>query len=313
MSSVGSPWHWVGFVSLVLFLLSLDLFVFQRKAHVVGAKEALSWTAFWILLAVGFGGLVYKLFGAQSAMEYYAGYVIEKALSVDNLFVFLVVFGYFRVPKELQHRVLYWGILGALILRAVFILAGAAIVQQFHFVLYIFGAFLVFTGIKLLFGDDEAGDPGESLVIRTVQKWIPTTSDYRGNSFFVREGSRWLATPLFLVLIVIETTDLVFAVDSIPAIFGISRDPFIVFSSNIFAILGLRSLYFALAIVMEKFHYLKIALAFVLVFVGVKMLIADFYKVPIGASLSLILGLLVGSAVLSVLRPPRPGAEKGSD
>lgn len=313
MSSVGSLWHWVGFLSLVLFLLSLDLFVFQRKSHVVSAKEALSWSAFWILLAIGFGGLVYKWFGSRLAMEYFAGYVIEKALSVDNLFVFLVIFGYFRVPKELQHRVLYWGILGALVLRAVFILAGAALVQQFHFVLYFFGAFLVFTGIKLLVGNDEEGDPGESLVIRTIQKWIPTTSDYRGNSFFVREGSRWLATPLFLVLIVIETTDLVFAVDSIPAIFGISRDPFIVFSSNIFAILGLRSLYFALAIVMEKFHYLKVALAFVLVFVGVKMLIADFYKVPIGASLSLILGLLVGSAVLSVLRPPRPAREESSD
>jgi tellurite resistance protein TerC len=241
MTSVGSIWHWVGFLALVLFLLSLDLFVFQRKSHVVSAKEALSWSGFWILLAIGFGGLVYKWFGARLAMEYYAGYVIEKALSVDNLFVFLVIFGYFRVPKELQHRVLYWGILGALVLRAVFILAGAALVQKFHFVLYFFGAFLVFTGVKLFLGDDKEGDAGESFVIRTIQKWIPTTSDYRGNSFFVREGSRWLATPLFLVLIVIETTDLVFAVDSIPAIFGISRDPFIIFSSNIFAILGLSS------------------------------------------------------------------------
>lgn len=312
MSSVGSVWHWVGFLSLVLFLLSLDLFVFQRKSHAVSAKEALSWSAFWILLAICFGGLVYKWFGPRLAMEYYAGYVIEKALSVDNLFVFLVIFGYFRVPKELQHRVLYWGILGALVLRAVFILAGAALVQQFHFVLYLFGAFLVFTGIRLLFGNDKEADPSQGIVIVTIQKWIPTTSDYRGNSFFVREGGRWLATPLFLVLIVIETTDLVFAVDSIPAIFGISRDPFIVFSSNIFAILGLRSLYFALAIVMEKFHYLKVALAFVLVFVGVKMLIAELYKVPIGVSLSLILGLLVGSALLSVLRPPRPAVEESS-
>jgi tellurite resistance protein TerC len=227
--------------------------------------------------------------------------------------VFLVIFGYFRVPKELQHRVLYWGILGALVLRAVFILAGAALVQKFHFVLYFFGAFLVFTGVKLFLGKDEEGDPSESFVIRTIQKWIPTTSDYRGNSFFGREGSRWLATPLFLVLIVIETTDLVFAVDSIPAIFGISRDPFIIFSSNIFAILGLRSLYFALAIVMEKFHYLKVALAFVLIFVGVKMLIAELYKVPIGVSLGVILGLLVGAMGLSMLRPPKVSIKERVD
>lgn len=313
MTSVGSLWHWVGFLTLVLFLLSLDLFVFQRKAHVVRAKEALSWSAFWILLAIAFGGLVYKWFGPRLAMEYYAGYVIEKALSVDNLFVFLLIFGYFRVPKELQHRVLYWGILGALVLRAVFILAGAALVQQFHFVLYLFGAFLVFTGGKLLFGGGEEADPSQGIVVRTIQKWIPTTPDYRGTAFFVREGSRWLATPLFLVLIVIETTDLVFAVDSIPAIFGISRDPFIVFSSNIFAILGLRSLYFALAIVMEKFHLLKIALAFILMFVGLKMLVVDFYKVPIAVSLSLILGLLVGSAVLSMIFPQRPAREGDSE
>lgn len=313
MSSVGSWWHWVGFLTLILFLLSLDLFVFQRKAHAVSAKEALSWSAFWILLAVGFGGLVYQLFGARLAMEYYAGYVIEKALSVDNLFVFIVIFGYFKVESKLQHRVLYWGILGALILRAVFIIAGAALVQKFHFVLYLFGAFLVFTGIKLFVGGDEDEDPSEGFVLKTVQKWVPTTSDYRGAAFFVKENGRWLATPLFVVLIVVETTDLVFAVDSIPAIFGISRDPFIVFSSNIFAILGLRSLYFALAVVMEKFHYLKIALAFVLVFVGVKMLIAEFFKVPIGISLLVILGLLLGAVVLSMLRPPRPALEKNSD
>lgn len=313
MTSVGSWWHWVGFLTLVLFLLSLDLFVFQRKAHVVSAKEALSWSAFWIALAVGFGGLVYHWFGAASAMEFYAGYVIEKALSVDNLFVFLVIFGYFKVQGEHQHRVLYWGILGALILRAIFILAGAALVQKFHFVLYLFGAFLVFTGIKLLTGGDEDADPSQGIVLRTVQKWVPTTTDYRGGAFFVKENSRWLATPLFVVLIVVETTDLVFAVDSIPAIFGISRDPFIIFSSNIFAILGLRSLYFALAVVMEKFHYLKIALAFVLVFVGVKMLIAEFYKVPIGVSLLFILALLVGAVVLSMLRPPPAESEQNSD
>ncbi len=314
MNSVGSFWHWAVFLGGVLVLLSLDLFVFQRDSHRVSAKEALSWSAFWIALALSFGGLVYHWFGARSAMEYFAGYVVEKALSVDNLFVFLVIFGYFRVAPELQHRVLYWGVLGALVLRAVFIIAGAALVQSFHFVLYFFGAFLVFSGVKLLMGEDEDADPNDSWVVRTAQRWLPTTSDYRGGAFFVREGSRWLATPLFLVLIVVETTDVVFAVDSIPAIFGISHDPFIVFSSNIFAILGLRSLYFALAVVMEKFHYLKTALALVLVFVGLKMLAGHYYKVPIGLSLSVILGLLCGAVLLSMLRPaPAPLDQSPND
>lgn len=308
MNSVGSVWHWAGFLSVVLFLLSLDLFVFQRDSHRISAKEALLWSAFWIVLSLGFAGLVYHWFGPRSAMEYLAGYVVEKALSVDNLFVFLVIFGYFRVPAELQHRVLYWGVLGALILRAVFIIAGAALVQSFHFVLYFFGAFLVFSGFKLLFAEDNDADPGDSWLLRTIQKYLPTTSEYHGGAFFVRQGAKWVATPLLLVLLMIEATDVVFAVDSIPAIFGISSDPFIIFSSNIFAILGLRSLYFALAVVMEKFHYLKAALALVLVFVGAKMLGGHYYKVPIGLSLSVIMGLLGGAVVLSVFWPRRAPA-----
>lgn len=301
--------HWLGFNALVVFLLALDLLVFHRKAHEIRAKEALGFSAFWIALALLFAGVVHFEFGAKASLEFLTGYVIEKALSVDNLFVFVVIFAYFQVPKELQHRVLYWGIMGALLLRGVFILSGSALVQRFHFVMYFFGAFLVYTGAKLLFADEQEQDLEQNRVLRLLKRWIPSTSEFHGPAFFVREGGRRLATPLFFVLVVVEATDVVFAVDSIPAIFAVTQDPFLVYSSNIFAILGLRSLYFALAVVMDKFHYLKIGLAFVLSFVGGKMLIADFFKVPIGISLSVILALLLGSVLASVLFPPKQVVE----
>jgi tellurite resistance protein TerC len=249
---------------------------------------------------------VYFWFGSQRALEFLTAYLIEETLSVDNLFVFLVIFRYFAVPAALQHRVLFWGIIGAITLRISFILAGAALLQRFHWVMYVFGAFLVFTGIKLLVQRDAEMHPERNPVLRIARRVIPTISEYRGTHFTVVENGRRYATPLLMVLLVIEATDVVFAVDSIPAVFAVTRDPFIVFTSNIFAVLGLRALYFALAGMMEKFHYLKVGLGLVLAFVGVKMLIADVYKLPIVASLAVIASLLSGSIVASILRPAPP-------
>ncbi len=310
MTSVASPTLWVGFNAFVLVLLMLDLFVFHRKAHEVRAKEALGWSAFWICLSLAFNGLIYFWFGRKAALEFATGYVIEKALSVDNLFVFLVIFGFFKVPKQLQHRVLYWGVLGALILRIVFILSGAALLQRFHFVIYFFGAFLVYTGAKLLLQKEQEFDPEKNSVLKLVRRFVPSVSTYHGTAFFIREQGKRLATPLFIVLIVIEVTDIMFAVDSIPAIFAVTQDPFLVYSSNIFAILGLRALYFALAVVMDKFHYLKIGLAFVLMFVGAKMALHDLYAVPVGLSLGIIVLLLGGSIVASLMRPKKESSAR---
>lgn len=311
LESVGTPVMWVGFTAFVLAMLALDLGVFHRKAHEVSVREALIWSAVWISLALAFNALVYVWFGRERALEFLAGYVIEKALSVDNLFVFLVIFSYFAVPAKLQHRVLFWGIVGAIIMRVIFILMGAALLQRFHFVMYLFGAFLVFTGIKLLAHRGADVHPERNPVLRLMRRVMPSVSDYRGAKFFVREHGRRYATPLFLVLVVIEATDVVFAVDSIPAVFAVTRDPFIVFTSNIFAVLGLRALYFALSGMMQKFHYLKVGLGLVLTFVGLKMLIADVYKLPIALSLGVIALLLAGSIVASLLRPgpaaPLPG------
>ncbi len=303
MTSVANPTLWVGFNAFVLALLMLDLFVFHRKAHEVKAKEALGWSAFWIGLSLAFNGLIYFWFGRKAALEFATGYVIEKALSVDNLFVFLVIFGFFKVPKALQHRVLYWGVLGALLLRIVFILSGVALLQRFHFVIYFFGAFLVYTGAKLLLQEEQEFDPEKNSILKLVRRFVPSVSTYRGTAFFIREQGKLLATPLFIVLIVIEVTDIMFAVDSIPAIFAVTQDPFLVYSSNIFAILGLRALYFALAVVMDKFHYLKVGLAFVLMFVGAKMALHDLYAVPVGLSLGIIVLLLGGSIVASLMMP----------
>ncbi|MEZ4271235.1 MAG: TerC family protein [Myxococcota bacterium] len=305
METVATPTLWIGFTVLVLVLLALDLGVFHRKAHAVGVREALIWTVIWISLALIFNVGVYYWFGSDRALEFLTGYVIEKALSVDNLFVFLVIFSYFSVPAVLQHRVLFWGILGALIMRAAFILLGAALLQTFHWVIYVFGGFLIITGIKLLVQRESEVHPERNPMLRVVRRLVPVVTDYRGTHFFVREAGRLHATPLLMVLVVVEATDVVFAVDSIPAIFAVTADPFIVYTSNIFAILGLRALYFALAAVMGRFHYLKVGLALVLAFVGTKMLIADLYKIPIVVSLSVVLGLLTLSVVASLLRPER--------
>jgi tellurite resistance protein TerC len=302
--SVGQPWMWVAFTVFVMVMLVLDLGVFHRKAHEVHMREALGWSAFWIGLAAVFNVCVYFWFGAERALEFTTAYLIEETLSVDNLFVFLVIFGYFAVPSQLQHRVLFWGIVGAIALRIVFILAGAALLQRFHWVMYVFGGFLVFTGFKLLLQREAEMHPEKNPVLRLARRVIPSISEYRGTKFFVVENGKRYATPLLMVLLVIEATDVVFAVDSIPAVFAVTRDPFIVFTSNIFAVLGLRSLYFALAGMMRKFHYLKVGLGLVLAFVGVKMLIADFYKLPIAVSLGVIAGLLGASIATSILRPP---------
>jgi tellurite resistance protein TerC len=303
MESIGTPGLWIGFTMFVLGMLALDLGVFHRKAHDVRIREALIWTVVWVSLSLVFNLGVYLWFGSERALEFLTGYVIEKALSIDNIFVFIVVFSAFGVPTKLQHRVLFWGILGALIMRAVFIVLGAALLARFHWVIYIFGAFLVFTGIKLLLRQGDQVHPERNPLFRVFKRFVPLVDGYREGRFAVVENGKRYATPLLLVLVAIEATDLVFAVDSIPAIFAVTTDPFIVYTSNIFAILGLRALYFALAGMMAKFHYLKVGLSFVLVFVGAKMLLAGVYKIPIAVSLGVIVALLGGSVVASLLRP----------
>jgi tellurite resistance protein TerC len=301
--SVGTPLLWGGFTLLVLGLLGLDLGVFHRRAHAIHVREALLWTLVWITLALLFNAGVYVWFGPERALEFFTGYVIEKALSVDNIFVFLVIFSYFAVPAALQHRVLFWGVLSALMMRAAFIVVGAALLQKFHWLLYIFGAFLVFTGLKLLRQRESGFHPERNLLLRTFQRLVPTVSAYHGPKFTVVQAGKRYATPLLLVLVAIEATDIVFAVDSIPAVFAITRDPFIVYTSNIFAILGLRALYFALAGLMEKFRYLRIGLAVVLTFVGAKMLLADLYQIPIAVSLVVIAASLAIAVAASLIYP----------
>jgi len=303
IETIGTPLFWGLFLAGVGVILFLDLGVVNRHAHAIRPREAALWTGFCVSLALLFAGWLGWRFGSRPALEFTTGYLIEYALSVDNLFVFLVLFRYFAVPARLQHRVLFWGILGALVLRAAFILSGAALIARFHWLIYVFGAFLLVTGVRLLATDDEEVHPERNPVIRLARRLLPVTSDYRGQRFFVREAGRSLATPLFLVLLAIEATDVVFAVDSIPAIFGVTRDPFIVFTSNIFAILGLRALYFLLHDFMGRFYYLKHGLGFVLVFVGAKMLVGPWLKVPIGISLAVIASLLAGSVAVSWVLP----------
>ena len=296
---------WIAFNVFVLGMLALDLGVFHRKAHAVSIKEASIWSMVWISLAMIFNVGIYFAWGYEKALEFLTGYVIEKSLSVDNLFVFLMIFQYFDTPAQYQHRVLFWGILGALILRAIFIAAGAALLAHFHWMIYVFGAFLVFTGIKMFLQGDEKIEPDKNPVVRLFEKCVPMRKEYDGQKFFVRREGKTYATLLMLVLIVVETTDVIFDVDSIPAIFAITRDPFIVYTSNVFAILGLRALYFMLAGVMEMFTYLKVGLSFVLCFVGVKMMVVDIYKIPVGASLSVIGGVLLISIIASWLIKPK--------
>ena len=303
--SVGTPALWVGFFVLVLVLLAVDLGVFHRKAREVTARQAAFWSVVWFGLAVAFNAGIYALFGKDRAVEFTTGYLIEKALAVDNIFVFVIVFSVFAVPPIHQHRVLFWGILGALGMRAALIFAGGALLERYHFAIYVFGGILFLTGLKLLVQKQDASDPSGNAMIRLLRRLIPVTDGFRGGSFVVKENGKWIATPLLLALITIELTDVVFAVDSIPAIFAVTRDPFIVLTSNLFAILGLRSLYFLLASVVQKFHYLKVGLALILVFVGAKMALSDLYKVPVFVSLGTIAFILGTSIAASLARAAR--------
>lgn len=296
-------WFWIVFNLFVLGLLALDLGVFHRKDHVVGMKEAAIWTMIWISLALVFNAGIYFYAGAEPALQFLTGYLIEKSLSVDNIFVFVVLFSYFNVLPIYQHRVLFWGILGALIMRGILIGVGAFLITQFHWIIYIFGAFLVFTGIRMAVHKEESVEVESNGMVKLLRRAMPITPGYHGHDFFLRQAGRIFATPLFVVLLVVETTDLVFALDSIPAIFAVTTDPFLVYTSNVFAILGLRSLYFLLADVVTKFRFLKVGLSAILVFVGVKMLIAEFYHIPIVISLSVIAGILTISIVASLLLP----------
>jgi tellurite resistance protein TerC len=294
---------WIGFNIFVLAMLALDLGVFHRRAHAVRVREAVIWSVVWIALAGVFNIVLYFGFGGERALEFLTGYLIEKSLSIDNLFVFLIIFSYFRVPAEFQHRVLFWGVLGALVMRAGFIAGGVALIERFHWIIYIFGGFLILTGIKMSQHKDKELHPERNPVVRLARRIFPISSQYHGQNLFAREDGRSVATPLFLVLLVIETTDLIFAVDSIPAILAISRDPFIVYTSNVFAILGLRSLYFALAGIMQMFHFIHYGLSAILVFVGTKMLLTDIYKIPIAISLGVIALIITASIIASVLWP----------
>ena len=309
--TVGTPTLWIGFTVFVLAMLALDLGVFNRKAHVIGRREALLWVIAWICLAALFNVWIFLHFGSQQGLEFLTGYVIEYSLSVDNLFVFVLLFRYFAVPDSAQHRALFWGILGALLMRAFFILVGAVLLETFHWIIYVFGAFLVFTGVKMLKGGDVEINPDRNPLVGMFQRFVPATSHYSGAKFFVRQNGRRLATPLLLVLAVIDGTDLAFAVDSIPAIFAITRDPFVIYTSNIFAILGLRALYFLLAAAMREFHYLKFGLGAVLTFVGLKMLGSSYYDVPILASLIMVAAMLGGSIAASALWPPTEARRDG--
>ncbi len=304
---------WILFNVFVLVMLALDLFVFHRKVHEVKVKEALAWSVFWISLAVIFNFGVYMVSGREMALKFLAGYILEKSLSVDNLFVFLIIFSYFKVPRAYQHTVLFWGIVGALVMRAIFIMLGIALLHHFHGLIYIFGAILVFTGIRLFFEKDKEIHPEKNIVLKVVRRFLPVTREYHGAKFFTRETGKFSATPLFVVLLIIETTDVIFAVDSIPAVLAISTDPFIVYTSNVFAILGLRALYFALCGLMDLFHMLHYGLGTILVFVGVKMLIADIIKVPIGVALSVIAGVLIISVIGSMIWPHKKNLECKKD
>jgi tellurite resistance protein TerC len=309
MNQIGTPLQWGVFFALVALMLALDLGVFHRKDRRTSLREALFWSLFWTIVAFVFNYWIYYQFGSEAGLQFLTGYVIERSLSFDNIFVFIVIFNYFAVPAEYQHRVLFWGILGALISRGLFIAMGTALIEQFAWLIYVFGAFLVYTGVKILSGGGETEvHPEKNPVVRLFQRFVPLTAQYHGKHFFVREGGRLVATPLMLVLVVVEATDVVFAVDSIPAIFAITLDRFIIFTSNIFAILGLRALYFLLAGLMHKFRYLGLGLGLVLVFIGAKMLIHHWWEIPTNWSLIVVLGILTAAVVASLLRPLPPDA-----
>ena len=303
---------WIGFNVVVLAILALDLGVLHRRSEKVSLKQAAIWSTIWVVLSLCFAASIYLTMGKERGLEFLTGYLIEYALSVDNIFVFVLIFTYFNVPEKYQHRVLFWGIIGALVLRGVMIVAGSALVTRFAWTLYIFGAFLVITGIRMALQKDAAAyNPERDPVLRLARKLIPVTKEYHGKSFFVREprpggGTRLAATPLFIVLLIVDTTDVVFATDSIPAIFAVTRDPFIVYTSNICAVLGLRALYFLLAGIVDKFVYLKLGLSLVLVFIGAKMLLEGLFHIPIGISLGVV-ALVLASSIAASMKWPRTG------
>ena len=301
-----NSWIYVGFTLFVLGTLALDLGVFHRKAHAVHPREAGVWVAIWTSLALVFAAILYFWKGSEQSLLFVTGYLIELSLSADNIFVIVMIFGYFSVPSRFQHRVLFWGILGALLMRGAFIGMGTFLIQKLNWIMYVFGAFLVFTGIKMAMRQDEEFDAEKNVVMKTARRFLRVTNNYDGQKFFTKEQGLSVATPLFLVLLLVEFTDLVFAVDSIPAIFAVTTDPFLVYTSNVFAILGLRSMYFLLAGVVNKFVYLKYGLSAILTFVGVKMLIIDIYHVPILFSLGFIILTLASTIAASLLFPPAP-------
>ncbi|WP_242920568.1 TerC family protein [Pontibacter liquoris] len=296
---------WIIFNVFILLLLGLDLFVFHRKAHEVKVKEALLWTLFWIVLSLGFNALIYFTEGPGPALEFLTAYLIEKSLSVDNLFVFILIFNFFKVEQKYQHNILFWGVIGALVLRGLFILVGVTLIAKFHFIIYILGAFLVYTGIKMAFTQEQEVDPKNNPLVNWASKHLRLTRTPAGGKFFVRENGKLFATPLFLVLLMVESTDVVFAADSIPAILAISKDPFIVYTSNVFALLGLRALYFALAGIMQLFHYLHYGLSFILAFIGIKLLISDFYHIDMRIALLVVGAILALSIIMSLLFPKK--------
>ena len=302
--TIGTPAFWAAFLFVVVILLSIDLGIFHRKAHSVRFREAAAWSCLWVILSLSFGTWIYFEYGRQAGLEFFAGYLIEYSLSIDNIFVFILIFSYFSVPAVLHHRVLFWGIVGALLMRALFILVGVALIHSFYWVMYVFGAFLVFSGYKIIVQNKTDISPEHNPVVRLFQRLIPIASNYESGRFVVRQSGKYCATPLALVLVAIETTDVIFATDSIPAIFGVTRDPFIIYASNVCAILGLRSMYFILASVVNRFSYLGKGLGIVLAFIGVKMLLGDIFHIPTGWSLAVVGFILASSVILSLLRPP---------
>lgn len=309
-----SLWWWFGVIGVILAMLAIDLFA-HRKAHIIGVKEAAAWSALWVALGVGFGILIWQVFGGEFAAQYFSGYTIEKSLAVDNVFVWAIIFSYFAVPREYQHRVLFYGVVGALIMRGAFIAAGSVAIKNFEWILYIFGAFLIFTGIQMLRHRNSHFDVENSKVLAKVRSWIPHTDEYHGQRFWIRQAGKWVATPLFFVLVMVEFTDLIFAVDSIPAIFAVTQEPYLVFTANAFAILGLRAMYFLLADLVDRFVYLKVGLSFVLLWVGAKMMLLMVgVKVPTLLSLGIVVAILTAAAIASVLANRKAGgAAEGTD
>jgi tellurite resistance protein TerC len=300
---------WVGFNILILILLGIDLGLVHRKDHTISIKEGFVWSVIWIIVALAFNYVVYLWKGSEVGIQFLTGYTIERALSIDNIFVFLVIITYFKVPTQYQYRVLFWGILGALVLRGLFIGVGAVLVAKFHWLLYVFGVFLVITAVRLVAGKEKELEPQKNPVLKLLRKLLPITPDYEGNRFFVRRNHLLMGTPLLVVLILVDTADLVFALDSLPAIFGITLDPFIIYTSNVFAVLGLRALYFAIAGLMQVFYYLKYALSVILAFIGVKMLIDDIFKIPSSVALLVIAGIFLIAIIISVLFPNKEKVE----